>query len=68
MSRHGKLADDSARLNVVVPKAMADRIEGVRGFLNAVSTSDTARVCLEYGLQKVESLKKRSERNNGKRD
>ena len=68
MSRHGKLADDSARLNVVVPKVMAERIEGVMGFLNAVSTSDTARVCLEYGLQKVESLKKRSERNNGKCD
>ena len=68
MSRHGKLADDSARLNVVVPKAMAERIEGVRGVLNAVSTADAARVCLEYGLQKVESLKKRSEKNNGKRD
>lgn len=68
MSRHGKLADDSARLNVVVPRAMADRMKESKKFVNASSMSDAARIFIEYGLQKVESFKKRSERNNEKRD
>ena len=59
MSRHGKLADDSARLNVVLPKPMFGRLEEAKRSLNAVSTSDAARVCIEYGLRRIESMKKK---------
>lgn len=68
MSRHGKLADDSERLNVVLPKAMSKRMSDIRTFINANSISDTARICIEYGLQKVESFKRKADSYNGKRD
>lgn len=61
MSRHGKPADDSARLSVVVPKSMKNRVAALAGLHGAQSISDTTRVCMEYGLQKMERIA------NGKR-
>lgn len=54
MSRHGKPADDSAKLSVVIPKPMKVRIKDVSISSGLQSFSDTARVCLEYGLQRME--------------
>lgn len=54
MSRHGKPADDSAKLSVVIPKTMKARIKGISSSSGLQSFSDTARVCLEYGLQRME--------------
>ena len=64
MSRHGKLADDSARLNVVLPRTMAKRMSEIQTFINASSISDTARICIEYGLHKVESFKRNADAYN----
>ena len=54
MSRHGKPADDSAKLSVVIPKIMKVRIKDISSTSGLQSFSDTARVCLEYGLQRME--------------
>ena len=54
MSRHGKPAQDSARLNVIVPKTMKERIEAAKKTVNALSISDVSRLCFELGLQKIE--------------
>lgn len=61
MSRHGKPADDSAKLSVVIPRTMKARIKDVSCSSGHQSFSDTARVCLEYGLQRMERVA------NGKR-
>lgn len=54
MSRHGKPAADSARLNVIVPKTMKERMEAAKKAVNALSLSDVSRLCFEIGLQKIE--------------
>lgn len=54
MSRHGKPADDSAKLSVVIPKPMKARIKNVSNISGLQSFSDTTRMCLEYGLQRME--------------
>ena len=54
MSRHGKPADDSAKLSVVIPKPMKARIKDVSISSGLQSFSDATRVCLEYGLQRME--------------
>lgn len=54
MSRHGKPAADSARLNVIVPKTMKQRMEAAKKAVNALSLSDVSRLCFEIGLQKIE--------------
>lgn len=54
MSRHGKPADDSAKLSVVIPKTMKVRIKDISFVSGLRSFSDTTRVCLEYGLQRME--------------
>ena len=54
MSRHGKPADDSAKLSVVIPKTMKVRIKDISRTSGLQSFSDTARICLEYGLQRME--------------
>ena len=54
MSRHGKPADDSAKLSIVIPKTMRDRIKEMSVAIGFQSFSDSARVCLEYGLQRME--------------
>jgi hypothetical protein len=54
MSRHGKPADDSAKLSVVIPKTMRERIKETSMAIGFQSFSDAARVCLEYGLQRME--------------
>lgn len=54
MSRHGKPAADSARLNVIVPKTMKERMETAKKAVNALSLSDVSRLCFEIGLQKIE--------------
>lgn len=54
MSRHGKPAADSARLNVIVPKTMKERMEAAKKAINALSLSDVSRLCFEIGLQKIE--------------
>lgn len=61
MSRHGKPADDSAKLSVVIPRTMKARIKDVSCSFGLQSFSDTTRVCLEYGLQRMERVA------NGKR-
>lgn len=58
MSRHGKPADDSARLSVVVPKDMKIRIECAKATMNSKSISDAVRVCIEYGLSVVEKYRR----------
>jgi hypothetical protein len=54
MSRHGKPAEDSAKLSVVIPKTMRERIKEMSAAIGFQSFSDSARVCLEYGLQRME--------------
>ena len=54
MSRHGKPAEDSAKLSVVIPKTMRERIKEMSAAIDFQSFSDAARVCLEYGLQRME--------------
>ena len=54
MSRHGKPASDSARLNVIVPKTMKQRMEAAKKVVNALSLSDVSRLCFEIGLQRIE--------------
>lgn len=56
MSRHGKPAEDSAKLSVVIPKTMRERIKGASIAFGFQSFSDAARVCLEYGLQRMERM------------
>lgn len=67
MSRHGKIALDSFRLNFVVPDSVRGRLESVMPKVNARSMSECARLALEYGLARMESLicvrQKRKERN-----
>ena len=53
MSRHGKPADDSARLNLVVPKIMKEQMSEARKVLRVGSLSDCARHCLAVGLEKI---------------
>lgn len=53
MSRHGKPADDSARLNLVVPKIMKGQIAEAKKVLRVGSLSDCARHCLAVGLEKI---------------
>lgn len=53
MSKHGKPADDSARLNLVVPKIMKGQIAEAKKVLRAGSLSDCARHCLAVGLEKI---------------
>lgn len=53
MSKHGKPADDSARLNLVIPKIMKGQITEAKRVLCAGSLSDCARHCLAVGLEKI---------------
>ena len=53
MSKHGKPADDSARLNLVVPKIMKEQMAEARKVLRVGSLSDCARHCLAVGLEKI---------------
>ena len=62
-SRHGKPAEDSARLNAIVPKGMIARMGAVMDFTHSESISDLTRLLLELGLTKIEAqIKRRAKR------
>ena len=53
-SRHGVPAEDSATINVVVPKTLKERVRGVAD-LSCISVSDAVRGYIVEGVQRDES-------------
>jgi len=60
MSRHGKMADDSASICVVVPKQIKNRIHSL--IPNGFAFSDIVRQCLELGASALERMNERRSR------
>lgn len=61
MSRHNKYADDSARLSLVVPKYLKDKIVAQCG-RSRCAISDIVRSCLLVGFDKLYESKNRNEK------
>jgi hypothetical protein len=61
MSRHNKFADDSARLSLVIPKYLNDRIIE-RSRADKCSKSNIVRSCLLAGYYKLYERKMSNEK------
>lgn len=61
MSRHNKYADDSARLSLVVPKYLKEKMIDQCN-VSRCAISDIARSCLLVGFDKLYESKKQDEK------